>query len=166
LDPVAGVKTLGEGRMPPAEESLAPFKTTVEVLTDGDSSASPGATLLQRDYAARVRASDVLRRYQSGFTPNLLPNAGLMAFDAILASKVIVKLLYLSLAEDAQCLASEQRAAYQRVDAIASSATVVKSSGQLLYQLGGTSLMETIIQNWIPALDQNSLRSAWQIYLK
>jgi hypothetical protein len=156
--------------MPSAEESLAPFETTVavEVLIDGDSPASPGEALLQRDSAARVRASDVLNRYQSGFTPNLLPNASLMAFDAILASKVIVKLLYLSLAEDAQCLAGEQRSAYQRVghDAIASPTTVVKSSGQLLYQLGGASLMETIIRDWIPALDQNSLRSAWQIYLE
>lgn len=150
-----------------ADESLSPLEdvAAVEVLSD-DHSPSPGELLLQRDYAARVRASHVLKRYQSGFTPNLLPHADLMAFDAVLASKVIVKLLYLSLAEDARCIAGEQRLAYQRLgnDGIASHA-VAQSSGKLLYQLGGGSLMETIIIDWIPELDQSSLRAAWQIYL-
>lgn len=152
--------------MPKSEESLAPVEAAVEILGD-DPLPSPGEQLLQRDYAARARASKVLKRYQSGSVPNLLPDAGLMAFDAILASKVILKLLYLSLAEDARCPAGEQRSAYQQAenDAIASKTRVAQSSGQLLYQLGGVALLENIIENWIPELDQHSLRSAWQIYL-
>ncbi|PZD72489.1 hypothetical protein C1752_03685 [Acaryochloris thomasi RCC1774] len=147
-----------------SEESLAPLEAAVEILGD-DHSSSPGEQ--QRDYVARVRASRVLKRYQSGFTPNLLPHADLMAFDAIFASKVILKLLYLSLAEDARCSVGEQRSAYQQAenDAIASKTRVAQSSGKLLYQLGGTSLLETIIEDWIPELDQRSLRAAWQTYL-
>ncbi|MEO0374830.1 MAG: hypothetical protein AAF329_09445 [Cyanobacteria bacterium P01_A01_bin.17] len=146
------------------EESLVPLEAAIAILGDEHSSSSGEQ---QRDYAARVRASRVLKRYQSGFTPNLLPHAGLMAFDAIFASKVILKLLYLSLAEDARCSAGEERSAYQQAenDAISSKTRVAQSSGQLLYQLGGVSLLETIIQDWIPELDQSSLRSAWQTYL-
>lgn len=118
----------------------------------------PGLTLQedqrqQRDHAARVRARDVLKRYQSGSILNLLPGAGVTAFDDILVSKVIVKLLYLSLADDAQYPAS-------RYDAIA------QSCGQMLHQLGGTPLMERVIQTWIPPFDQDDLRQIWHAYFE
>jgi hypothetical protein len=115
-----------------------------------------------RDYAARLRAHRVLKRYQSGFTPNLLPHTDLIAMDAILASKAIIKLLYLSLSEDIHCTVGEQRSAYRRSE---HSITVARSSGKLLYQLGGTALLVEIIQAWIPELDRADLRLAWQMYL-
>ena len=78
-----------------ADESLSPLEdvAAVEVLSD-DHSPSPGELLLQRDYAARVRASHVLKRYQSGFTPNLLPHADLMAFDAVSYTHLTLPTIY------------------------------------------------------------------------
>ncbi len=151
---------LAEDPIPAGEYA---HRVEVEVLSD-TKLATVGEQHYEHDYAARIRARDVLQRYQSGFTPNLLPNTGQMPFDTMLASKMIIKLLYLSLAEDALCLANEPRSAYQRVENEAEA--TAKSCGNLLYQLGGTALLIHIIQIWIPALDQDSLCLAWREYFE
>ncbi|MGF1603869.1 MAG: hypothetical protein ACFCU8_17955 [Thermosynechococcaceae cyanobacterium] len=151
--------------MTKAEQSSASEETIyaveAEVVTEGLSSKNENERR-QRDHAARVRAHGVLKRYQSGFTPNLVANTHLMPLDSILASKAIVKLLYLSLAEDAQGTADEQRSAYGRPG---NPVNVAQSSGSLLDQLGGKALLRQVIEEWIPELDQPDLRSAWQAYL-
>ncbi|MGB7415333.1 MAG: hypothetical protein WA902_14095 [Thermosynechococcaceae cyanobacterium] len=143
----------------------AVYAVEAEVVTEALSSTevlSSTDEQRRRDQAARVRAQGVLKRYQSGFTPNLVANTPLMPLDSILASKAIIKLLYLSLAEDTHGTADEQRSAYRRAE---NSVNVAQSSGILLHQLGGPALLKQVIEEWIPERDQSDLRKAWQIYL-
>ncbi|NET36829.1 MAG: hypothetical protein F6K19_33180 [Cyanothece sp. SIO1E1] len=134
--------------------------TAVEVLNEAEyiQHLEQQRQFAEHDRSARAWALDIIRKYEAGFTPNLLPTTNLLPFDAILASKVIIKLLQLSLAEDARCHGGESRSPYLRRE----NRAIAQECGNLLYQMGGTTLMSTVIYELIPAFDQSNLSSAWQ----
>lgn len=73
-----------------------------EVITDDDyqQSLAQQKHLAEQDRKAREQARQILQRYDQGFTPNLIQDIRLSAFDSLTASRAIMQLLRLSLAED------------------------------------------------------------------
>ncbi len=112
----------------------------------------------QQDQQARARARKILQSCENGFTPNLIEDSRLSAFDTLTASRMIIKLLQLSLAEDQRCALGESRLTYLRGEGFA----IAKQCGHMLYQLGGTRLMNRVMEGSIPAFDQDNLKQAWQ----
>jgi hypothetical protein len=112
----------------------------------------------RHDHEARERARKLLHRYGEGFTPNLLGKTPQMAYDGIVASRTILQLLHLSLAEDERCsLGDSQRSAYTRPEQL----RTARACGFRLYGIGGASLMAEVLQRWVPAFDQPDLDRAW-----
>lgn len=114
--------------------------------------------IAEEDKIAREQARKILQRYEEGFTPNLIQDSRLSAFDSLTASRVILQLLRLSLGEDQDCAVGEPRLTYLRGRNLA----IAQQCGQVLYQLGGTRLMDKIIKRLIPAFDRENLSQAWQ----
>lgn len=142
---------------------------TVEVLTEAqyDREVEQRLTqekqrvaeqILKQDQFARDRAFRLLKRCQGGSIPNLLQGWDLNHFDAILASKVVVRLLQISFLVHGRQRQPEQTSAY----ALPANAELVLSCGGMLFDLGGITLMERVIEQWIPAFDQAALRTAWR----
>lgn len=90
--------------------------------------------------------------------PNLIQTKRMLPYDGILASKAVLKLLELSLAEDRHCPpgASERQAfsSPQTYEA-------ARHCGKKLNFIGGEELMALVLQTWIPAFDQPNLSETW-----
>ncbi len=132
----------------------------IEVISDDDyqQTLEQQRHLAEQDKKARERARQILQRYDNGFTPNLIQDIRLSAFDSLTASRAIMQLLRLSLAEDEYCAVGELRLTYTRGRNFA----IAQQCGQILYQLGGIHLMEQILTRLIPPFDQDNLNQAWQ----
>ena len=148
--------------MPPPSSDSPPESqhVEIEVLSEDDyqQSLERQNYRTQQDQQARARAHKILQSCENGFTPNLIEESRLSAFDALTASRMIVKLLRLSLAEDQRCALGELRLTYLRGEGFA----IAKQCGHILYQLGGTRLMNRVMAGSIPAFDQENLKQAWQ----
>lgn len=131
-----------------------------EVITDDDyqQSLAQQKHLAEQDRKAREQARQILQRYDQGFTPNLIQDIRLSAFDSLTASRAIMQLLRLSLAEDEYGAVGEPRMTYTRGRNVA----ISQQCGQILYQLGGLKLMDHVLTRLIPPFDQDNLNQAWQ----
>lgn len=132
----------------------------VEVLDDAAYADQLEALeqLKQHDQQARERARKLLRRYSEGFTPNLIQQRGLLPYDGILATKAILQLLSLSLAEDQHCpKGAKTRSPFSQPTAY----NTARSCGKRLNFVGGYPLMQHVLQFWIPAFDQSDLSETW-----
>lgn len=137
-----------------------PEQVEVEVISDEDyqQTLEQQQHRAELDRKARERARQILQRYENGFTPNLIQDIRLSAFDTLMASRVIMQLLRLSLAEDQCCAVGEARLTYLR----GGNRAIAQHCGQILYQLGGTRLMDRVLVRLIPPFDQENLNQAWQ----
>lgn len=137
-----------------------PEQVEIEVVTDEDyqQTLEQQQHQAELDKKARERAQQILQRYENGFTPNLIQDSRLSAFDTLTASRVIMQLLRLSLAEDQYCALGEARLTYLR----GGDRAIAQHCGQILYQLGGTRLMDRVLVRLIPPFDQENLNQAWQ----
>lgn len=135
-------------------------RVDIEVITDEDyqQSLEQQRHIAEQDKKARERARQILQRYDNGFTPNLIQDIRLSAFDSLTASRAIMQLLRLSLAEDDYCAVGEPRLTYTR----GRNGAIAQQCGQVFYQLGGTRLMERVLTRLIPPFDQDNLNQAWQ----
>ena len=114
--------------------------------------------LAQQDAKARERARSILKKCQQGFVPNLVHGPRMLPYDGILASKAIVKLLELSLAEDHRCQpGAAERQAFSRTETYNAS----RHYGKQLNFIGGETLMAYALNEWIPAFDQPNLSEIW-----
>ncbi|WP_299411361.1 hypothetical protein [Acaryochloris sp. IP29b_bin.148] len=132
----------------------------IEVITDDDyqQTLAEQKHLAEQDKKAREQARQILQRYDQGFTPNLIQDIRLSAFDSLTVSRAIMQLLRLSLAEDESCAVGEPRLTYTRGRNFA----IAQQCGQILYQLGGMPLMERVLTRLIPPFDQENLSQSWQ----
>ncbi|NJK41991.1 MAG: hypothetical protein HC934_12945 [Acaryochloridaceae cyanobacterium SU_2_1] len=132
----------------------------VEVVSDREyqQTLAQHRQTAEQDKRARSRAQQILQRYENGFTPNLVQDIRLSAFDSLTVSRAILQLLRLSLAEDHNCAVGEQRFTYLREP----NRAIAQRCGQILYHLGGIRLMHHVIDRLIPAFDQANLSQAWQ----
>lgn len=146
--------------MPQSAQDPEVVSVEIDVVTDEDYQQ----TLAQQqhwaaqDRKAREQARQILQRYDQGFTPNLIQDIRLSAFDALTASRAIMQLLRLSLAEDECCAVGEPRLTYRRGRNFA----IAQHCGQILYQLGGLRLMTIVLTRLVPPFDQDSLNQAWR----
>lgn len=138
----------------------APETVEIEVISDEDyqQTLEEQQQRAELDQKARERARQILQRYENGFTPNLIQDIRLSAFDTLTASRTILQLLQLSLAEDERCAVGEDRMTYLRGRNYA----IAQRCGQILHQLGGNRLMNHVITQLIPVFDQDNLHQAWQ----
>lgn len=132
----------------------------IEVITDDDyqQTLEQQKHLAEQDRKAREQARQILQRYDNGFTPNLIQDIRLSAFDSLMVSRAIMQLLRLSLAEDEDCAVGEPRLTYTRKR----NGAIAQQCGQILYQLGGIRLMKYVLTRLIPPFDQDNLSQAWQ----
>ncbi|NJK40763.1 MAG: hypothetical protein HC934_04290 [Acaryochloridaceae cyanobacterium SU_2_1] len=140
---------------PPSEPPI-----TVEVLSDQAylERLEQQRRWAEQDRQARDRARRLLEQCQQGFTPNLIQGMGLSAFDTLVASRGILQLLSLSLGVDHSYQPGQPDLTYLQ----ASHRSIAHRCGQQLYQLGGVQLLRTVLEQWIPAFDQDNLREVWQ----
>lgn len=111
-----------------------------------------------QDAQARERARKVLQKCREGFMPNLIQTDRMLPYDGILASKAVLKLLELCLAEDSNCPpGASERQAFSRPRTY----EVARHCGKKLHFIGGETLMALAIQEWIPAFDQPNLSEVW-----
>lgn len=132
----------------------------IEVVTDDDyqQALEQQRYLAEQDAKARAQARQILQRYDQGFTPNLIQDIRLSAFDSLTASRAIMQLLRLSLAADENCAPGASRLTYTRGRNYA----IAQQCGHILHQLGGIPLMERVLARLIPPFDQDNLNQAWQ----
>ena len=114
--------------------------------------------LAQQDAQARERARRILKQCQEGFVPNLIHGPRMLPYDGIFASKAILKLLELSLAEDHNC---EPGAAERQAFSRANTYNSARHCGKKLNFIGGETLMAYTLNEWIPAFDQPNLSETW-----
>ncbi|WP_299489428.1 hypothetical protein [Acaryochloris sp. IP29b_bin.137] len=146
--------------MPQSSHEPDVVSVEIEVITDDDyqQTLAEQEHLAEQDKKAREQARQILQRYDQGFTPNLIQDIRLSAFDSLTASRAIMQLLRLSLAEDEYCAVGEPRLTYTRGRNFA----IARQCGHVLYQLGGLKLMEHVLTRLIPPFDQDNLSQAWQ----
>ncbi|WP_249369499.1 hypothetical protein [Acaryochloris marina] len=146
--------------MPQSSQDPDAVSVETEVITDDDyqQTLEQQKHLAAQDQKARAQARQILQRYDQGFTPNLIQDIRLSAFDSLTASRAIMQLLRLSLAADEYGAVGEPRLTYTRGRNVA----IAQQCGHILYQLGGLRLMERVVTRLIPPFDQENLHQAWQ----
>ena len=146
--------------MPQSSHEPDAVSVETEIITDDayQQSLEQQQHLAEQDRKARAQARQILQRYDQGFTPNLIQDIRLSTFDSLTASRAIMQLLRLSLAEDEYGAVGEPRQTYTR----GRNGAIAQQCGHILYQLGGLQLMERVVTRLIPPFDQENLHQAWQ----